>query len=123
MLEELAVSLLRLHQIPEDRFLSESIFQLYADLFRDQFGQTVNLAVRYPHHPAYIPHRSPGGHRSEGYYLGDTLLPVFLHNISDDLTATLVTEIDVYIRHGDTLGIEESLKEKPISDRVDFGNF
>src|SRR5207302_7943791 len=67
-------------------------------------------------------HRGLRGHRSEGNDLGDIFATVFLRYVFDQLAAPPHAKVDVDIRHGDALGIQETLKEQVVLQRVDIGD-
>jgi hypothetical protein len=54
--------------------------------------------------------------------VGHAVLAVALHHVADDLVAPVVGEVDVHIRHGDPLGVQESLEEEPVADGVHVGD-
>ena len=49
-------------------------------------------------------------------------LPYFSDHIADDLITFVLAEVDVYIGHADTFGIEETLKGEIIFDGVNIGD-
>ena len=88
----------------------------------DLFGDGVGLGVADVQDTAHIADRRAGGHGAEGDDLGDVVLAVEAVDVVDDLAAAVDTEVDVDIRHGDALRIQETLKEQRILDRVDIGD-
>jgi hypothetical protein len=42
------------------------------------------------------------------------VIPIFGDHIIDHFLTALITEVDIDIRHADTVGVEKTLKEKPI---------
>ena len=54
--------------------------------------------------------------------LGYSLFAVFLRGVADHVRASAFVEIDVDIRHRDAFGIQESLEEQPVFDRIEFGD-
>ena len=54
--------------------------------------------------------------------LGYSLFAVFLRGVSDHVRASPFVEIDVDIRHRDAFGIQESLEEQSVFDRIEFGD-
>ena len=63
-----------------------------------------------------------GGHGVEGDDLGDLVAAVFAGDVVDDLAAAVHAEVDVDIRHGDALGVEEALEEEFVLQRIDVGD-
>ena len=47
---------------------------------------------------------------------------VLIKHIADDLVASVIAEIHVYIGHADSLGVKETLKEKVKSYGIYIGN-
>ena len=54
--------------------------------------------------------------------LRNPISTIFLLNINNDLIALLLAEVDVKIRHGHTLGIEEALKQQAKCKGIKIGN-
>ncbi len=91
------------------------------EFHRDVFRNAVNVGVIYVHHPAYVAHRRPCRHCSEGYYFGNAVSAVFFGKIILYLRAPLVAEIDVEVGHANPLGIKESFEKKVVFYRVNVG--
>ena len=89
---------------------------------RDHLGQAVNETERQLQDAAGITHHRAGLECSESDDLGDPVMPVLLLHIADHLAAPLLAEVDVKVRHGDTLGVQEALEQKPESKRVEIGD-
>ena len=60
--------------------------------------------------------------RAEGNDLRDLLPPVLFGDVLDHFAAPARAEIDVDIGHADALGIQEALKQQPVSQRIDIGD-
>ena len=59
---------------------------------------------------------------TESGNLGNIRRAVFLRNVLDYPLAVVLTEIDIKIRHRNSLGIEESFKKKLVTERVEIGD-
>src|SRR5437588_10279624 len=106
----------------ELRGFFQGVLQLDAEGRGNELGQAIHFAVRNVHGAADVLHRGLRGHRSEGNDLGDIFATVFLRYVFDQLAAPPHAKVDVDIRHGDALGIQETLKEQVVLQRVDIGD-
>src|ERR1700678_364119 len=52
----------------------------------------------------------------------DTVGPIFVLHVTDDLVAPLLAEIDVEIRHRNTFGIQKPLEQQPETDGIEIGD-
>ena len=77
----------------------------YSQFIRDSLGNRIRLCIAGVEHPPDISDCSLGFERSKGYNLRHLVLPIFAYNVIDDLLPAVDTEIDVDIRHADTLRI------------------
>ena len=85
---------------------------------RDHLRDSVAGRVRQIERPSDVTDRVACSHRSESNDLHHALLTIFAHDIVDHFLTTLVAEIDVDIRHRDTLWVQETLEEQLVADRV-----
>ena len=76
----------------------------------DQLGNPVNLWIGHFQHPPNITQRGPCLQRSKGDDLRHPVMTIFFLHIPDHLLAPVLTEINIEIRHGNALGIQEPLK-------------
>ena len=60
--------------------------------------------------------------RAEGHDLGDAFVAVLLAHVVDDLAATALVEVDVEVGHGDAVGVEETLEDQAVHERVEIGD-
>src|SRR6185503_4294277 len=100
------------------RFFCQGVIEGNAYFVGNELRDPVDLAVGNAHDPSHVPDSGLRLHGPEGDDLGDIFLAVFLHDVLDDLVATLITEIDIDIRHTRTVGIEKSLKKQSIFKRI-----
>ncbi len=91
-------------------------------LLRHHFGDGIHKGIRQIHDTPHIPQHAPGRQRTEGHDLRYPLLPVLSHHIIDDFLTPFHAEINIDIRHGHTLRIQETLKQKLIPYRIDAGD-
>ena len=82
----------------------------------------IHVGIGYVQRPAHIPDGAPGGHGAEGDDLGHVVGTVFILDVLNDLLPPPDAEVDVNIRHGDPLGVEESLKVEGVFHRVHVGD-
>ena len=103
-------------------FLLQRFGERHAHLKRDEFRHSVRQAIGLSLHPRHIPHDRFGRHGAKGDDLRHRLTPIGLSDIVDHLVATLHAKIDIKIRHGHPLRIQETLKEQVIFNRVQVRN-
>ncbi len=80
----------------------------------DGLGDAIDLAVAVAHDTADVAYGGPGQHRAEGDDLGHVVLAVLARDVVDDLVAAGVLEVDVDVRHGHAVGVEEALEGQPV---------
>ncbi len=88
-------------------FLSftESIGKMDSQNIRNQFRHPIDKPVRMPKHPSGIANHRLGCHGAEGDDLTDMIAAVLLRDIVDDFIASIHTEIDIEIWHGNPIWI------------------
>ena len=72
---------------------------------RNELGDLVHVAVRDAKRAPYIAHHGFCGHGTEGNDLRHVIRPIFLGNVVDYLLPAFDAEVDVEIRHRDTLRV------------------
>ena len=97
----------------------QRVLELDPELVRDRLGDPVDLAVAVAEHATDVADRRPGEHRAERDDLGDVVLAVLARDVRDDLVAPVVLEVDVDVRHGHAIRVQESLERQVVGDRVD----
>ena len=100
----------------------ERLINRHAQLKRNRLGDLVGLGIADAERPADVAHRLFGLHRTKGNDLRNTILTVFARHVVDDLRPAFIAEVDVDIRHADTLRIEKTFKDQIVFDRVDVRN-
>ena len=88
----------------------------------DQLGDAVAETVGQVEHASDIAHHRARRHRAEGGDLRHRLGAVLLLDVFDDAIATVLTEVDVEVRHRYALGIEEPLEQQRVAQRIEIGD-
>ena len=109
-------------QLLQLRLLLHGLVQGHVQVVRDQFGDPVHVPVGHIERPAHVPHHGLGLHGPEGDDLADTLPPVFLHHVLDDLFPAVLAEVNVDIGHGDAFRVEEALEQQVVGQGVQVGD-
>ncbi len=86
----------------------------------DKLDECIHLSEWYTECSTSVLHRGTSSQSTECTDLGDMIRSVFLTDISEHLLSSLIREIYVYIWHGDTRGIQESLEEQTIAKWIDI---
>ena len=100
----------------------ESLFQSHTRLEGDQLGEFVRQRIGLALHPCYIANDRFRRQSTEGYDLRYRFLTVEFSHVLNDSVSTIHTEVDIKVRHGDTLGIQEALKKEIVLQRIKVGN-
>ena len=103
-------------------FLLERLVERDADLEGNQLGDLVHIAIIVPEHAADIAHHGLGGQGAVGDDLRYALAAILVGDVFDDPVAALHAEVDVEVRHGYALGIQESLEQQVMLDRIQIRN-
>ena len=99
------------------RLFGHGLFDGHFELFGDQLGDLVHLAVGDIECPADIADDPAGLHRTVGDDLGDMFgAAVFLAHIFNDFAAPFLAEINIEVRHRFALDIEKTLKDQAVGD-------
>ena len=89
---------------------------------RHQLSQAVALGIWHFQHPSDIAHRHAAEHLTEGSDVADMVFAVFFSAILNHFVAAGILNINVDIRHGNTIWIKETLKQQTILQRIKVGN-
>jgi hypothetical protein len=81
----------------------------------------IGLAVGHTEDASDVAHRRAREHRIERADLRNAIGPVLLRHVSDDLVPAVVHEVDVDVRKGVPLEVEEAIEDEAVADRVDVG--
>ena len=104
------------------RLVLEGLGEGHLGVLGHELGDVVRVLegdVQGPSHVLYDRLRLEG---AEGEDLSRAIGAVLPRHVVDHLAAALIAEIDVEVRHRDPLGVEESLEEEVVLERVDVGD-
>ena len=86
---------------------------------RDQLRQAVADRVLVAEDAGRVARRRAREHLAEGDDLGHALRAVLRGHVADHALPPAHGEVDVDVRHGHALGVEEALEEQAVAQRVD----
>ena len=119
-------------QIPDLLVFLIEFPEIRTDLQRLIYGNPQIRGDGFSHHvagligqiqrPSHITDNVPCSHGTKGDDLYHLILAVFFRNVINDLLPSLIGEVNVNIRHGHALRIEEALKDQLIPDGIDIGD-
>ena len=89
---------------------------------RHQLSQAIALGIRHFQHPGDIAHRHAAEHLTEGSDIADVVFAVFFSAIFNHFVAAGILNIDINIRHGNTIWIKETLEQQAILQRIKVSN-
>ena len=118
-LEQLAHARIRVAHLAQRGRDVEGFFELDAELVGNGLGDAVDLAVAQAQDAAHVADGGAREHRAEGDDLGDVVAAVLARDVVDHLAAARVLEVDVDVRHGHAIRVEEALEGQLVLDRVD----
>ena len=78
--------------------------------------EAVGIAEGQLHDAGGVPNRTLGRHRAIGDDLRHLIGAVFLNDVVDDFAPPLVVKVDVDVRQGHPVGVQESLEQEVILD-------
>ena len=102
--------------------LGQRLFERHADFERHLLGDPVHESVRMTEDPARVANDGLGRHRAVSDDLGHALAAVALRNVLDHAVPAFHAEIDVEVRHGYALGVQEALEQQVVFERVEVGD-
>ena len=89
---------------------------------RDEFGQSITIIVRHVQNPSHVAHHGFCAKGTEGRNLRHRRHAVFALDVLNHLIAPVLTKVNIKVGHGDTLGIQKSLKQQRVLKRIQIGN-
>ena len=98
----------------------KSLFNRHVQLFRYLLCNALHKRIRHIKRTPRVLYRLPRLHRTECNNLRNLVRSVLADYIVYYLTAAFVTEVYIYIRHGDALRIQKTLKNQVKFYRVDI---
>ena len=99
-----------------------AVFLVGRDLVGHQLRKAVALREGQLLHAGDVLDSHLGGHRAERHDLGHALLTVLLHAVAQHVGAAVLVEVHIDIGEGDAFGIEETLEQQVVFQRVDIGD-
>ena len=103
------------------RFL-DRILQLDVQRGRNHLGDAIDVGIWHVHGAAHVLDGGFCGHGAEGDDLRDVLAAVFAGHVVDDFAAAIHAEVDIDIRQGNALGIQEALEDQFVLQRIQIGD-
>ena len=107
-----------LHEVAQFLLALHRLGQRHAHLERNHLGQPIRQAERLALHPRHVAHDRARRHRAEGDDLAHRVVAVALLHMVDDALAALHAEVDVEVRHGHALRVEQTLEQEVVLQGV-----
>ncbi len=114
-LADVGVGLVKFRQVLA---LLDCLIERNAERRRHHRRELVDTGQRHAEGAADILDGGPGGHGVEGADLGDHLLAVLLLDVTDDLAAAILAEVDVDIGSLFAVKVQEPLEQQVVFDRA-----
>ena len=92
------------------------------DVRRHRLGEALADRVRLVHHAGGVLERLLRLNGAEGDDLRDLLFTVLFGHVVDDFAAATIVKVHIEVGHGDAVGVEESLENQVVVERVQVGN-
>ncbi len=107
------------HQLPELGARLDRALQADVQLVGNGLGHPVCFGIGEAHGPRRVADGRLGAQRAEGDDLRHTIRAVLVGDVLDDLAPAAVLEVDVDVRQGHPVGVQEALERQPVGQRVD----
>ena len=88
----------------------------------DHFCNGIHLGIGHIKNTPHIPDHTAGSQGTEGYDLNHTVVSVFPPDVVNNLLTPFKAEIHINIRHGNSLRIQETLKQQIVFNRIKLGD-
>src|SRR5262249_9374763 len=98
--------------------LIHRLLQRNVQLRRNQFGDSVDFGIGHLQAPARISNDAARSHGTERDDLQNILAPILFCHVIDNSSPPVHAEIDIDIRQRHSLGIEKTLEEKSVLQRI-----
>ena len=98
-------------------------FGILRQLHRNHLGEAIGFGNRQVVHARHILEARFGSHCAVGDDVRHFLLAIFLDDPVEDFVAAFIVEVNVDIRKGDTVGVEETLKQQVVLQGIHIGDF
>ena len=102
--------------------IGERFLERDTDLEWDELRNSIHIPVRVPEDTTDIPDDCARGHGPERNNLRDAIATITRRDVVDDPITALDAKVDIEIRHRDTLGVQKSLEQQIVGDRVQIRN-
>ena len=112
----------QLHAVLQSRFDVLSLLVNPEWPVRDHLGEPVGFVERQAADPSHVLDCSFRQHGAESDDVGDMVDAVFFLDIFDHPVTAFDVEVNVDIRHGDSLRIQEPLEQEAVFQRVQIGD-
>ena len=100
--------------------------QLQADartrFIGNEFADAVAKGVAEIQHPPDVAHRRARSHGAECHDLADGVFAIFGFDVIDNAFAVALAKVDVKVGHGDPLGVQKTLEQQVVLQRVQVGD-
>ena len=106
----------------ERRLLAQRAIEGHLRIEGNEFGELVDETIGETQHATDVAHHRFGRHGAVGDDLCHLVTTVARGHVFYDFIAAVHAEVDVEIGHRHALGIEETLEQKIVFERVEFGN-
>ena len=118
--------LVKLHQVGAVKFVALGEHILDGDGLAgdggDELGDFVHQGQFHAFGAAHVAHGRARFHAAKGGYLCDLVLAIFLQRVADHLFALVIGIVQVEVGHGDAAGVEETLEDQVVLERVNAGD-
>ena len=121
-IEQVVHLLILLVEALEFRLLADRVAQCDAEFEWNQLGDSVDKAVRMAQYAANIAHHRLRRQGTVGDDLRHAVVAVLRRYVIDHTIAALHAEVDIEVRHRHALGIEETLEQQVVAQRLDVGD-
>ena len=92
------------------------------DVRRHRLGEALADRVRLIHHAGGVLERLLRLNGAEGDDLRDLLFTILIGHVVDNFAAATIVKVHIEVGHGDAVGVEESLEDQVVVERVQVGN-
>src|SRR5262249_49537559 len=110
------------NRVLELRIFVEGGFQRDSQLVWNHLGNPVRFRIAQSDYSSNVANNTFRSERAERDNLRNGARPIFSADVFDNLSSSILTEIDVDIRGTDALGIEKTLKNQAEPERIQVRN-
>ena len=88
----------------------------------DELADAVTKGVAHVQHAAHIPHGGTRRHGAKSHNLAHGVFAVFVFDVVNHQIAVGLAKVDVKVGHGHPLGVQKTLEQQVVLQRVQVGN-